>query len=118
MGNISGTEFVRNDKIEGQGKQTLLDAKRIHLRKKELDRIFLEYSKYEDKVAHTIDIKNIMLCNKLSISLFGEVYFQLFDLQKTGVLNFQQYMITMWSFLTTTEDEMARLCWGMFEIDK
>lgn len=116
MGNLQrGREFKRNDAIDGQDKSLLLLAKSIKLRKYELDRIYYEYTKVEDRSTFTIDIRQIMTSNKLKDTLFSHIYFQIFDLNKTGMLNFREYLIVMWSLLTCDDEELARLCWGLFD---
>jgi hypothetical protein len=126
MGSSLSRPFVRNDKIDGQGKQFLLFAKRINLQKYEVNRLFYEFSKYSNPETQQIEV-NVLLQNAsnggtfkshLPFSLVGSLILQIFDRNKFGVLNFMEYVIAMWCFLSTDEDEMARMCFGLFDIYK
>lgn len=118
MGSVFGRKFVRNDKIEGQGKQFLLFAKKINLQKYEIDRIFEVFCGLEDPVTHLVETRKILLQNKRPYTLICSVILQIFDRNKTGWLNFMEYVMVMWCFLSCNEDELARMCFGLFDINK
>jgi hypothetical protein len=113
-----GRPFKRNEKIDGQGKQVLLIAKMLTLGNNELDRLFHEFCKFEDPTTHTIDIAQIMKFSLIPLNISMSVIFQIFDLSKGGALNFREYLIAMWSFLTTDETAMARLCFSLFDVHR
>ena len=118
MGGVTGKTFVRNDKVDGQGKQLLLFAKKIDLRKYELDRIFHEFYKLAEPKSNVVQISRIYSECKLPYNLIASVLMQIFDVNKRGILNFLEYLMIMYSFLSTDEDEMARMCFGLFDIYK
>ena len=118
MGSVFGRKFVRNDKIEGQGKQLLLFAKKIHLQKAEVDRIFEEFCQIENPATHLAEVSNIIVSKKKPYCLFASVLFQIFDRNKLGIVNFLEYMTILWCFLSADEDELARTCFGLFDIYK
>lgn len=115
MGLFSSKQFIRNDKIEGQGKSVLAKAKQIKLRVKELDRLYHEFVKFEDKNTHLLEIKNLFNYYKIYYSFFDSILFQFFDLTKSGFLNFQDFVIIMWAILSTDDDGLANLCFAILD---
>jgi hypothetical protein len=116
MGSAFGRTFIRNDKIDGQGKPVLLFAKSVHLQKAEVDRIFEEFCKIEDPLTHVVETSSIVTSKKKSYSLIASILLQIFDRSKQGLVNFLEYMKVMYSFLSADEDELARTCFGLFDI--
>lgn len=118
MGSIFGKTFVRDDKIDGQGKQFLLMAKKLNMQKYEVDRIYDVFFGIEDKPTHLVDIKGIFLQHKRPYTLMASVIMQIFDRNKSGMVNLMEYVVVLWCFLSTDEDELARMCFGLFDIYK
>ena len=118
MGAIFGRKFVRDDKIDGQGKQFLLFAKKINMQKYEVDRIYEVFFGLENKVTHLVDIKEMFHIYKRQYTLIASVILQVFDRSKTGQVNFMEFVLILWCFLATDEDELARLCFDIFDIYK
>lgn len=118
MGLFSTKPFTRNDDIDGQGKDALLLAKGIALTNYELNRIYHEFLKYEDPVAHTVDIQSVFQGCKANYSLFCRLLFQIYDPYKHGRLNFEEFMVIIWAFLSAGSEGLARLCFQMFDVDR
>jgi len=118
MGVFATKPFERNDDIEGQGKSVLLLAKRLMITKYELDRIYHEFRKHEDPKTDLIDIAELFMKFKLPYSVFFSVLFQLYDINKTGMFNFQEYLIMMWAFLSASDDNLSALCFNLFDLER
>lgn len=118
MGTVFGRKFVRNDKIDGQGKQLLLFAKVIHLQKDELNRIYEEFCQIEDPQTHIAPTSSVVTSKRKPYTLIASVLLQIFDQNKLGVLNFLDYLRVIWCFLSADEDELARTCFSLFDIHK
>lgn len=117
MGGFGSKQFIRNDKVDGQGKPVLVIAKKLDLKMNEVDRIFHEFTKYEDQTTHQIEIKYLFNCMQIPYMLFDSLIFQMFDKQKSGYLNFMDYLMVLWTFLSTDDDSLANLCFSLFDID-
>jgi Ca2+-binding EF-hand superfamily protein len=118
MGGFGGKQFIRNDKVDGQGKPVLLISKKLNMKMNEVDRIFHEFSKYEDQTTHTIEIKYLFNCMQIPYMLFDSLIFQMFDKQKSGYLNFMDYLMVMWALLSTDDDGLANLCFSLFDTEE
>lgn len=117
MGVFGSKQFIRNDKVEGQGKSVMLLAKKFKLSAYELDRIYHEFCKYEDPDSHLAEIKFIFDSCKLPYRLFDSILFQMFDKTKCGYLNFQEYVIAMYGLLSSDDDGLANLCFTLFDTE-
>ncbi len=84
----------------------------------ELDRIFHEFSKYEDKETHLAEIKYIFNCLQIPYLLFDSLLMQIFDKNKSGYLNFMDYLMVMWSLLSSDDDGLANLCFSLMDVDR
>ncbi len=119
MGAVIGRkELIRNDDIEGQGKAVFVLAKSLKLTNVALDRIYHEFHKFENPITNLANISTFFAAFKHEYTVFDRLLFQLFDKNKTGELNFMEYMIIIWGFLSTDEDGMAALCFSLFDIGR
>ena len=115
MGVFNSKQFIRNDKIDGQGKSVLQKSKQIKLKVKELDRLYHEFVKFEDKSTHLLQIKSLFNYYKIHYSFFDSILFQFFDLTKSGFLNFEDFVVIMWAILSTDDDGLANLCFSLMD---
>ena len=118
MGTSYGKDFVRNDNIDGQGKSFLLLAKRLHIKNKEINRLYIIFMRYSDHKTHLIKLDDFLYGLKLNKSLIIDLLFNLYDKNKLNCINFMDYVIFLYSLLVTTEDDLARLCFSLFDIQK
>lgn len=118
MGNFFGRQFVRNDKIVGQGKQLLLFAKKIRLQKVEVDRIFEEFCQLADPTTYLLETSKIATSKKRPYNLITTIILQIYDRNKQGTLNFLEYLMVMYSFLSADEEQLARMSFQLFDIYK
>lgn len=118
MGGLQAKPFIPDENIVGQGKIVLKLAKRLFITKNELDRLYHEFMKHEDPHEHLVATSKMFKTLKAPYNLLLQVYFQLYDVKKSGILNFQEYVCSMWGFLTLNDDGIASLCFTLFDIDR
>ena len=113
---VGGAKFKRNDKIPGQGLETLVNGKALKIKATQLDRLFHEFNKFaaED---YLMDYEGFLSFHELENSPFTDLLFLIMDLPKSGLWNFHQYVVTMWNFLSTSEDNLAACIFTIFDID-
>jgi hypothetical protein len=118
MGGAFATkDFIRNDAIEGQGKEVLTFCKTVRITKYELSRLFHFFQAYEDKKTHVIALESFFRLVQAPYSLFASIFFQLYDIHKTGGIAFNDFMIMFWILLTADEESLALLCFSIFDLD-
>lgn len=118
MGAFQASPFVPNEQIVGQGMGALKLARRLFISKYELDRLYHEFMTHENPHEHLITIADMFKKLKIPYNLFLQVFYQLYDLKKTGLIHFQEYVVATWGFLSLNDDGIASLCFTLFDIDR
>jgi Ca2+-binding EF-hand superfamily protein len=114
---IGGSKFKRNDKISGQGLQTLVDAKALKIKSTQLDRLFHEFKKFSNEDDNLMDYEGFLSYHEVDNSPMTDLLFMLVDKTKDGWWNFYQYMISMWNFLSTSDDNLPATLFTIFDIE-
>lgn len=118
--------FKRDDEIFGRGKDVLIMGKQMNLKNNDVDRIFHEYTKFEDghklfqsdENIYKVDLQYFLKKIKCPSCIFLEIIFQLFDKKKTGLLPFLEFMIIIWTFLSSDYDILAILCFNLMDSER
>lgn len=118
MGSGVFRPYVRDDNVVGQGKEVLSISRALKIQNTELDKIFHEYAKYEDPTSHLADIRYIFKRNKLSYGICAKIFFQVLDKTKSEHLDFLQFLVTFWSFLSADEFGLASYCFSQFDTER
>lgn len=118
MGLMKSTQFKRNDDIPGQGKALLLMAKKLGLRTNEVNRLYVEFLKHQRPGTHEVDLPTLLSNIRMGGTLILSVIYNLFDEDKSSSLNFMEFMIILWGLLSSDDESIARLCFGLFDINK
>lgn len=118
MGALNSKKFHRNDDIIGQGKAVLIIGKQLRIRNRDIDLLFREFCKYEDPRDHLISLDVYFAKMKIIHSPFADMFFQLFDENKTGNLSFLEYMISIWNFLSCDDEILAASCFQLFDMER
>lgn len=118
MGAAVTIPFVRNDAVLGQGKEVLLFGKKCNLKNYEVDRIYDEFVKFEDKDTHVGSVYDFFESKKLKMCTFLNFFFLLFDKRKTGMLPFVDYMLCLWNFLSSDSENIAVFLFLLFDTER
>ena len=95
MGSAAFRNYVRNDRIVGQGKEILAVSKLLNLKNIDLDRIFHEFAKYEDAETHLVDLKLLFQRIRVPYDLYAKIFFQVLDKTKSEHLDFMQFLVRL-----------------------
>jgi len=110
--------FTKDDKIPGHGKFTLVIARNLKLTNLQVDRLYHEFTKFSDPVTHKMGVEDLFAKYKVDFGLGANFIFQLWDKKKTGELDFCQYIIVLWSILSTDQDSLVGLLFSSFDTDR
>jgi len=113
---VQGSKFVRNDTIPGQGLQVLVDAKALRIKAYSLDRLFHEFNKLAGD-ENIVDYDSFLSFLEVENCPWTDILFLMMDMNKDGEFNFWEYMICMWNFLGTSEDNLAATMFTVFDTD-
>jgi len=113
---VQGSKFERNDAIPGQGLQVLVDAKALKIQAYSLDRLFHEFNKLAGE-ENLVDYDAFLAFLEVENCPWTDIMFLMMDMNKDGEFNFWEYMICMWNFLATSEDNLAATMFTLFDAD-
>jgi Ca2+-binding EF-hand superfamily protein len=118
MGAAVTIQFVRDDGVLGQGKEVLLLGKRCNMKNYEVDRMYDEFVKFEDKETHVGSVYDFLESKKIKFCPFLDFYFLLFDKRKTGMLPFVDFMLCLWNFLSSDSENIAVFLFLLFDTER
>lgn len=115
MGALSSKPFQRDDAIPGQGMALMHDSKTLGLKGRQLDRLYQEFCKYEDKETYTADMASLLGDGGGPVM---DLLFQQFDKTKSGELLFHDFVLTTWNFLSVSDgDLLANFMFQLFDVE-
>lgn len=126
MGQTCGctSRFEASREIAGQGTEVLRLKPYLGLNSKDIDRIyhfFLFADLYEDNHLH---IQELIACARLENFKgveFLETIFLLYDghsdATANGRMNFFEFILALFSFLSASSDDLIRLCFALIDLD-
>lgn len=113
MGAFASKRFKRRDDVQGQGKDVLIKAKKLRLRRGELNRLYHEFNKLEG-TSGFIDLQEFYIQHNLPTSILLDFLMRQFDLLKSGRLYFIQYLVTVWNLMTLNDEATASFMFAVF----
>lgn len=110
--------FLLQLRIVGQGKEVLNMSKLLNLKNIDLDKIFHEFAKYEDPKTNLVDLRAIFQRNRLQYDVVAKLFFQVLDKSKSEHLDFLQFLVTFWAFLSADENGLASFVFSQFDSER
>ena len=107
---------MRNDAIPGQGLQVLVDAKALKIKANALDRLYHEFHKVAEK-EHIIDYDGFLEFLEIDNTPYTDIFFLLMDRNKDGEFNFWEYILCLWNFLGSSEDNLPATIFTLFDVE-
>ena len=92
----SSKVFVINDNISGQGAEAVRIAGKLNISRREMDLLYNQFTGLDADSSGFIDVSEFIVHHNISSEIFGELVFALFDRDKSGRLDFIEYMIALW----------------------
>ena len=113
---LNGSKFTRNDKLPGRGLQVLVDAKTLQVKQNQLDRLFHEFYKLSGEDYYKVDVEAFCAYHQVDYSPWCDLLFQMTEPDKSGEMDFYQYLVCSWNFLSTGEYVCVYVCSKIYHI--
>lgn len=111
--------FVRSDEVEGRGKVVLIVGRNLHLKNYDLDRLYHEFSKHLKQPADAkVGIEALFQKYEIELSIFANFLFMIYDKTKSGEMDFCHFVLTVWSLLTSDQDQLVSLLFSLFDTER
>ena len=129
MGNCFETtlHFVENGQIPGQNSKITAIAEEFCMTKKDLDLMFSAFSKFDPKrlqdlhgkqQAGYVNVEDFFVLNQITNASFAAHMSEtLFFSNKTGYINFEEFLVIVWHLITLREKQLSAFAFKLFDSD-
>lgn len=120
MGCSSSTHFHINDKHQGQNKAAYDDFKKIELSDSSIQLFYKVFVKFSNDFDHDHLIELDEFLDKLKLSDHNKMAREVFsdmDTDNSGDLNFREFVLCTWKYLTRSKESIAVFAFDLFDKD-
>ncbi|GMH62491.1 hypothetical protein TrRE_jg6128 [Triparma retinervis] len=110
--------FVPNDTVPGQDDSAMLDFKRLQVSPDDINRLFSCFLEIDTDGSGEINLDEFYAHFKLSRSIFSDMAFSLMDEDKSGEIDFREFVLTLWNFCSYDFKELCRFAFFLFDTDE
>ena len=119
------TKFKVNEFISGQGQRTVNIAKSLGITEKDLHALFKAFLSFDEvrlKTGHKQQgkekVEDFFVMNHITTKeIAHHLAISLYSTNKTGVINFEEFVITSWWIVSLNEEEVAKWIFRLFDHD-
>ena len=116
MGSFFGKPFIVSS-IPGQGPEVLEVAKTLKLSTSHLNQIYAQFRELDSDNSGVVDVSEFIIHNHITSEIFGELVFSLFDANKSGKLDFEEYLTAVWNYCSLSKDGLAKFAFDIFDVN-
>lgn len=109
--------FVPNNSIEGQGDEVLALQRKIKLSDKEINKYWAAFCKADKLHTGCIHIDDFHRHYQLEETPFTKKVFSLMDSDGSGGINFYEYILAIWNYLSLDLNSLASFSFRLFDTD-
>jgi len=110
--------FVTNDTIPGQDEAALMDFKKLRLRSDDIDRLFSCFLEIDTDGSGEISLDEFYNHFELKRSIFSDMAFSMMDQDKSGEIDFREFVLTLWNFCGFDLKSLCRFAFHLFDTDE
>ena len=100
--------FVPNDTVPGQDDSAMLDFKKLDVSPDDINRLFSCFLEIDTDGSGEINLDEFYAHFKLKRSIFSDMAFSLMDEDKSGEIDFREFVLTLWNFCCYEFKELCR----------
>mmetsp|Transcript_25153 Transcript_25153/g.37068 ORF Transcript_25153/g.37068 Transcript_25153/m.37068 type:complete len:426 (-) Transcript_25153:402-1679(-) len=115
MGCSLSIEFTTDDLIFGRSQESASLLYTLGMTKDTMDTLFTAFSDMDSNSTNTIRMDEFLNYFKIEMTSFNMFLFGLFGVQKGGYLNFLEYVIAIWNFLTVQKSLISTLVFYLYD---
>jgi Ca2+-binding EF-hand superfamily protein len=117
MGLLWSKSFTINTVVPGQGKEVYDTATKLKISQSDINALFRQFCNIDFDHSGIVDVSEFIVYHHITSEIIGELIFSLFDRDKSGKIDFQEYMVALWNYCTLNKDSLARFAFEIFDVD-
>jgi Ca2+-binding EF-hand superfamily protein len=117
MGGGGTKSFVVNDQIDGQGEEIMALKKQIKLSDSELNKYWAAFCKVDKMYTGSIHIEQFHKYYQLEETPFTMKVFSIMDTDANGGINFHEFILAIWNYLSLDMNSLATFSFRLFDTD-
>ncbi|GMI17626.1 hypothetical protein TrLO_g4447 [Triparma laevis f. longispina] len=110
--------FVPNDTVPGQDECAMLDFKKLQIPVDDINRLFGCFLEIDTDGSGEISLDEFYAHFELKRSIFSDMAFSLMDEDKSGEIDFREFILTLWNFCSYDFKELCRFAFFLFDSDE
>lgn len=83
----------------------------------EINSLFHMYKKLDVDANGMITVHEFIVCYGISCELFGEMVFRLLDKDRSGQLDFTEYIVAIWNYCSLDKNALTAFTFQIFDTD-
>jgi len=96
----------------------MLDFKKLHLPVDDINRLFSQFLEIDTDGSGEISLDEFYAHFALKRSIFSDMAFSLMDEDKSGEIDFREFVLTLWNFCSYDFKELCRFAFFLFDTDE
>lgn len=112
------TKYVVNDNVQGQGRVAAEVFYKLGIEGRELDLLYSAFCDIDVDESGTIRKAEFYAYFKINQSKLYDKIFGMFDVDGSGMLNFMEFVCSMWNFCSMLPEHLASFAFYLFDDDK
>ena len=109
--------FVENDNVPGQGRAATKTFVSLQLSNRDVDNLYSIFCDADADASGELDIEEFHDYAQLDQSPFSVRAFEIFDRDGSGEIDFEEWVCSLWCFLTLGADGLGRFAFNVYDVD-
>lgn len=110
-------QFVLNDEVNGQGPEIQLTFDVLKITGDDIHRYWTAFNDLNFDGTGLVTLERFHTFYQLECTPFTEKVFSVMDIDHSGKINFNEYVISTWNYLSCDMDVLTAFAFSLFDID-
>lgn len=104
--------------MKGQGEHALVCAHKLGLSRTDVDKMWGAFKRFDLQNDGTVSINEFIVIGRLEqAEIFGKMAFRLWDNDCSGLLDFTEFMCSVWALASADHGNLAAFTHSLFDFD-
>lgn len=109
--------FVVDDTVPGQGYTAAKTFRQLQMDPTTVQRFYNKFNEIDKDGSGEVDMDEFYAYFHIGRSPFGDRVFSMLDMDKSGTIDFREFVVTVWNFCTYQLDTFIEFAFRMYDLD-